>query len=145
MIQKGQDRSTTIQDKSGKCLTEEQEILSRWLDYCLELYKYESCGDNAFLQSSQSPENLQPIFNKEVDIAVAALKKGKVCRSGQYTGRTCPCSQGKHDRCFGKSVMKSEKLENGQPHVLHCLKRETYSSARTTEPSVSLVIPVKSW
>ena len=29
-----QDRSSTIQDKSGKCLTEEKEILSRWTEYC---------------------------------------------------------------------------------------------------------------
>ena len=35
-----QGRSTTIQDKSGKCLTEEQEILSRWTVYCSELYNY---------------------------------------------------------------------------------------------------------
>ena len=28
-----QGRSSTIQDKSGKCLTEEQEILSRWTEY----------------------------------------------------------------------------------------------------------------
>ena len=32
-----QGRSATIQDKSGKCLTEEQEILSRWTEYCSEL------------------------------------------------------------------------------------------------------------
>ena len=34
-----QGRSSTIQDKSGKCLTEEKEILSRWTEYCSELYK----------------------------------------------------------------------------------------------------------
>ena len=34
---------STIQDKSGKCLTEEKEILSRWTEYCSELYNYESC------------------------------------------------------------------------------------------------------
>ena len=28
-----QGRSSTIQDKSGKCLTEEREILSRWTEY----------------------------------------------------------------------------------------------------------------
>ena len=33
-----QGRFSTIQDKSGKCLTEEQEILSRWTEYCSELY-----------------------------------------------------------------------------------------------------------
>ena len=44
-----QGRSSTIKDKPGKCLTEEKEILSRWAEYCSELYNYESCGDNAVL------------------------------------------------------------------------------------------------
>ena len=37
-----QGRSSAIQDKSGKCLTEEKEILSRWTEYCSEQYNYES-------------------------------------------------------------------------------------------------------
>ena len=41
-----QGRSSTIQDKSGKCLTEEKEILSRWTEYCSELYNYESKKEN---------------------------------------------------------------------------------------------------
>ena len=73
-----QGRSSTIQDKSGKCLTEEKEILSRWTEYCSELYNYESCGDKAVLDCSQPPEeDLQPILREEVEIAVASLKKGK--------------------------------------------------------------------
>ena len=73
-----QVRSSTIQDKSGKCLTEENEILSRWIEYCSELYNYESCGDNAVLDCSQpQKENLQPILREEIEIAVASLKKGK--------------------------------------------------------------------
>ena len=73
-----QGRSSTIQDKSGKCLTEEKEILSRWTEYCSELYNYESCGDNTVLDCSQPPEeDLQPILREEVEIAVASLKKGK--------------------------------------------------------------------
>ena len=48
--------SSTIQDKSGKCLTEEQEILSRWIEYRSELYNHESCGDNAVLDSYQPPK-----------------------------------------------------------------------------------------
>ena len=35
-----QGRSSNIQDKSGKCLTEEKEILSRWTEYCSELYNH---------------------------------------------------------------------------------------------------------
>ena len=47
-----QGRSSTIQDKSGKCLAEEKEILSRWTEYCSDMYSYESCGDNAVLDCS---------------------------------------------------------------------------------------------
>ena len=72
-----QGRSSTIQDKTGKCLTEKQEILSRWTEYFQELHNYESCGDNAVLDCSQPPENLQPILREEVKIAAASLKKGK--------------------------------------------------------------------
>ena len=76
-----QGRSSAIQDKSGKCLTEEKEILSRWTEYCSEPHNYESCGDNAILDCSRSPqEDLQPILREEVEIAVASLKKGKFVR-----------------------------------------------------------------
>ena len=67
-----------IQDRSEKCLTGEQEILSRWTEYCSELPNYESCGDNAVLDCNQPPEEgLQAILREEVEIAVASLKKGK--------------------------------------------------------------------
>ena len=33
-----QGRSSIIQDKGGKCLTEEQDILKRWTEYCSDLY-----------------------------------------------------------------------------------------------------------
>ena len=76
-----QGRSTTIQDKSGKCLTEEQEILSRWTEYCSELYNHETDGDNTVLDCSQPPEeDQQLILREEVENAVAALKKGKSAR-----------------------------------------------------------------
>ena len=72
-------RSSAIQDSyPGKCLTEEKEILSRWTEYCSELYNFESCGDNAVLDCSQPPEeDLQPILHEEVEIALASVKKGK--------------------------------------------------------------------
>ena len=70
-------RFSAIQDKSGKCLTEEKEILTRWTEYCSELYNYERCGDNTELDCTQPPEGLQPILRGEVEIAVASLKKGK--------------------------------------------------------------------
>ena len=77
-----QGRSSTLQDRSGKCLTEEQEILSRWTEYCSELYNHESCVDNAVLDCSQPIEkDMQPILREEVGFAVESLKKGDVCRS----------------------------------------------------------------
>ena len=57
-----QERPTTIQDLSVKFLTEEQ-ILSRWTEYCSEQYNYKSYGDNKVLDCSQHPEeDLQPIL-----------------------------------------------------------------------------------
>ena len=71
-------RSSTIQDTSGKCLTEEKDILNRLTEYCSELYNYESCRDNTLLDCSQPPEkDLQPIHREEVETAVASLKKEK--------------------------------------------------------------------
>ena len=78
LISEKQGSSSTIQDKSGKCLIEEREILSRWTECCSELYNYENCGDNTVLGCSQPPEeDLQPILREEVEIAVASLKRGK--------------------------------------------------------------------
>ena len=86
-----QGRSTTIQDKSGKCLTEEQEILSRWAEYFSELYNYESYGDNTVLGCSQHPEeDLQPILHEEVEIAIVALKKGKSAGIDNIPGELVP-------------------------------------------------------
>ena len=73
-----QGRSSAIQNRYRKCLTEEHEILSRWTEYCSELYNHESCGDDAVLDCSQSSEEeLQLILREEADIAIASLKKGK--------------------------------------------------------------------
>ena len=40
-----QGKATTVQDRSGKCLTEERQILNRWREYCSELYNYKANGD----------------------------------------------------------------------------------------------------
>ena len=58
-----QGKSTTIQDKSGKCLTEENEILNRWTEYCSDLYNYETEGDPIILDCPQIPhEEHHPIL-----------------------------------------------------------------------------------
>ena len=37
-----QGKVTTVQDRSGKCLTKEREILNRWTEYCTEMYNYKA-------------------------------------------------------------------------------------------------------
>ena len=73
-----QSRSTTIEDKEGKCLTEEQEIMKRWTQYCSELYNHNVTGNPNILNVSP-PSNTEkfPILREEVEAAVKSLKKGK--------------------------------------------------------------------
>ena len=72
-----QGESTTIQDKSGKCLTEQNEILYRWKKYCSDLYNYETEGDPIVLDCPQIPEEHHPVLQEEVEAAVKALEMGK--------------------------------------------------------------------
>ena len=50
-----QGKSTTINDKSGKFLTEENEFFNRWAEYCSDLYYYETDGDPIVLDSPHIP------------------------------------------------------------------------------------------
>ena len=69
---------TTVQDRSGKCLTEEREILNRWTEYCTELYNHKANGDPSVLDCPQTyTENDHPILRKHSEAAVQLLKKGK--------------------------------------------------------------------
>ena len=71
-------KTTTTQDKSGKCLTEENEILNRLTEYCSDLYNYETEGDPTVLECPQvQGAEHHPILLEEVETAVKALKMGK--------------------------------------------------------------------
>ena len=71
-------KATTVQDRSGKCLTEEQQILNRWTEYCSELYNYKANGDPSVLNCPQTDtEDGHPIIRREVEAAIQSLKKGK--------------------------------------------------------------------
>ena len=73
-----QGKATSVQDRSGKCLTEEQDILNRWTEYCTELYNHKANRDSSVLDCPQTDvEDDHPIFCKEVEAAVQSLKKGK--------------------------------------------------------------------
>ena len=72
-------RSTTIQDKNGKNLTEEPEILKRWTEYCSELYNDTiSCIELEILNVPPATDNDNyPILRTEVEAAIHSLQKGK--------------------------------------------------------------------
>ena len=71
-------KATTVQDRSGKCFTEEQQILNRWTEYCSELYNYKANEDPSVLNCPQKDtEDDHPILCREVEAAVQSLKKGK--------------------------------------------------------------------
>ena len=73
-----QGKTTTIQDKSGKCLTEENEILNRWTEYCADRYNFETEGDQILLDCPQTPDaEDHPILREEVEAAIKALNMGK--------------------------------------------------------------------
>ena len=78
MITVKQGKATTVQDRSEKCTTEEQQILNRFTEYCSELYNFKANRDPSVLNCPQTDtEGDQPILRKEVEAAVQSLKKGK--------------------------------------------------------------------
>ena len=49
-----QGKATTVQDRSGKYLTVERELLNRWTEYCTELYNYKANEDPSELNRPQT-------------------------------------------------------------------------------------------
>ena len=73
-----QGKDTTVQDRSGKCLTKEREILNRWTEYCPELYNHKANENPSVLNCPQTDtEDDHPIRRKKVEAAVQSLNKGK--------------------------------------------------------------------
>ena len=60
-----QGKATTVQDRSGKCITEERQILNRWTECLSELYR--ANGDSSVLNCPQThSEDDHPILRREV-------------------------------------------------------------------------------
>ena len=95
---------TTIQDRSGGCLTEEREILNRWTEYCIELYlmsqrqwRFISTGLSQN-RHSRSPPN--PSQRSEGCSTV--IEEREIGWSRQYLSKTGPsrwrgCNHRSHD------------------------------------------------
>ena len=75
-----QGKATAVQDHSGKCLTDEREILNRWTEYCSELYNHKANEDPSVQDCPLTDtEDDHPILCKEAEAAAQSLnlKKGK--------------------------------------------------------------------
>ena len=73
-----QGRTTTIQDKNGKRLTEDRDILNRWTEHCSELYNHKAKGDPEELKHPPVTNiDSHPILREEAEAAVKSLKPGK--------------------------------------------------------------------
>ena len=72
-----QGKATIVQDCSGKCLTEERQLLNQGTEYCSELYNDEANGDPSVLNypKTDTYDDL-PILRREVEATVQSLKKG---------------------------------------------------------------------
>ena len=75
-----QDKSTVIENKDGELLTENAAVLSRWTEYCKELYNYPIQPDTNILgeetRPSKEPSPL-PVMREEVEEAIRSLPSGK--------------------------------------------------------------------
>ena len=67
-----------MQDKNGNCLTETQDILKGWTEYCAELYSHTVEGDpEVLIVPAVTNTDNYLILREEVEAAVKLLKKGK--------------------------------------------------------------------
>ena len=98
-----QGKATTVQDRSGKYLTEERQIPNRWTEYCSELYNHKANGDPSVLNCTHThTEDDHPILRREVEAAVQSLRKGKSAGVDNIPAELCPsrwrgCNHCSHD------------------------------------------------
>jgi len=101
------ESSATINSKDGRTLTTNAEVKDRWVEYCSDLYNYQSKVDPSILDhlwSGQSQESLPDLLLSEITEAISKLKNGKatgvdgVCAELIKTGGE-PVIDALHDIC----------------------------------------------
>ena len=144
-----QGKATITQDRSGKCLPEEREILNQWTEYSSETYNYKANGDPSVLNCPKTDtEDDHPIHHKEVEAAVQSLKKEKSAGVDNIPAELVQAG--------GESVITALKTicnkiwQTGEwqscgpnPWSSHFPKKATCSSARTTKRSTLLATQAK--
>ena len=112
-----QGKATTVQDRSGKCLTETRQILNRWTEYCSELYNYKANGDPSVLNCSQTDTgDNHPILRREVEAAVQLLKKGKTAGVDNIPAELVQAGGEDVITALTTICNKICRQKNGQPH-----------------------------
>ena len=78
-----QGQSTTIQDKSGKCLAEENEILNRWTEYCSDLFQlWDWWGPNSTWLPTDTRWRASSYSTRKGGSRSQRAEDGKVSRRG---------------------------------------------------------------
>ena len=122
MTTEKQGKATTVQDHSGKCLTEERQILYQWTEYCSELYSYKANGDPSVTNCPQTDtEDDHPILRREVVAAVQSWKKGKSAGVDNIPAKTRPsrwrgCNHRSHDSL--RQDLADRRMANPKDPVL---------------------------
>ena len=70
-------RISTVQDKSRNSLTKDRKIITRWTEYCSDLYNHDTQGDRAVATRPHSINQDDSPILSEVEAAVKSLKKWK--------------------------------------------------------------------
>ena len=111
-----QIKATIVQERSGKCLTEERQVLKRWTEYYTELYNHKANGDPSLLDCPQTDtENDHPIFRIEVEAAVQSLKKGKSAGVDNIPAKLVQADGRMQSPLSRQSATRSGSQENSQP------------------------------
>ena len=101
-----QGKATTVQDRSGKCLTEERQILNRWTEYCSELCNYKANGEQSVLNCPQTDtEDDHPILRREMGGCGTIIEEREVSWSRQHPSRTG------QSRCRGCNHRSHDNLQ----------------------------------
>ena len=117
-----QGKVTTVQDRSGKCLTEERQILNRWTKYCSELYNCKANGDPSVLNCPQTDtEDDHPILRKKNGGCSKITEEREVGWSRQHPSRTGPsrwrgCNHRSHDNL--QQDLAGKRMANPMDPVL---------------------------
>ena len=112
-----QGKATTVQDRSGKCLTEERQIVNGWTEYCSELHKYKVSGDPSVLNCPQThTEDDHSIILREIEATVKLLKKGKSAEVDNIPAQLVQAGGEDVITLSRQSATRFGRQENGQPH-----------------------------